>query len=105
MVNRNQYERVVGLIRIGIAEGARLVAGGRSGPDHLDHGFYVRPTVFADVTPDMTIAREEIFGPVLSILAYDDAEEAIAIANGTNYGLAAYVQGRDRDRRARWRGG
>ncbi len=98
VVNRTQYERVVGLIRTGIAEGARLVAGGLERPDHLDRGFYVRPTVFADVTPDMTIAREEIFGPVLSILAYDSEDDAVAIANGSRYGLAAYVQGRDRDR-------
>jgi aldehyde dehydrogenase (NAD+) len=98
VVNRNQFERVRGLIRTGIEEGARLVAGGPERPDDLPRGYYVRPTVFADVRPEMAIAREEIFGPVLSILAYDTEDEAVAIANGSNYGLAAYVQGRNRDR-------
>ena len=92
LVNRNQFERVQALIQKGIDEGARLVTGGAGRPDHLAGGYYVKPTVFADVTPDMTIAREEIFGPVLSMMPYDTEADAIAIANGTDYGLAAYVQ-------------
>jgi aldehyde dehydrogenase (NAD+) len=86
-----QYEKVERLIGTGIAEGATLAAGGLGRPEGLSRGYYVRPTVFAGVTPDMTIAREEIFGPVLSILSYDGEDEAVAIANGTPYGLGAYV--------------
>ncbi|MGI4859845.1 MAG: aldehyde dehydrogenase family protein [Janthinobacterium lividum] len=95
LVNRNQFDRVQTLVQRGIDEGATLVAGGVGRPDGIDKGFYVKPTVFADVTPDMTIAREEIFGPVLSMMPYDTEEEAVAIANGTDYGLAAYVQSGD----------
>ncbi|GBQ20617.1 aldehyde dehydrogenase [Gluconacetobacter sacchari DSM 12717] len=95
VVSQTQFDRIQRLIRIGIDEGATLAAGGPGRPDGLPVGYYVRPTVFGHVTPDMTIAREEIFGPVLSIIAYDDVEQAIAIANDTPYGLAAYVQGRD----------
>jgi len=95
LVNRNQFDRVQALIQKGIDEGARLVAGGTGRPAGLAKGFYVKPTVFADVTPDMSIAREEIFGPVLSIMAYDDEDHAVRIANGTEYGLAAYVQSGD----------
>ncbi|HTP65718.1 MAG TPA: aldehyde dehydrogenase family protein [Geobacteraceae bacterium] len=91
VVNARQWDRVQGLIRKGIEEGATLVAGGPGRPAGLERGYYVRPTVFADVTNDMTIAREEIFGPVLVIIGYDDVEDAIRIANDTNYGLAAYV--------------
>lgn len=98
LVNRNQFERVQMLIQKGIDEGARLVTGGTGKPSGLEQGYYVKPTVFSQVTPEMTIAREEIFGPVLSILAYDTEEEAIAIANGTEYGLAAYVQSGDIER-------
>lgn len=98
LVNRNQYERVQALIQSGIDEGARLVAGGTGRPDGLDRGYFVRPTVFADVAPDMRIAREEIFGPVLSIIPYANEDEAIAIANDSDYGLAAYVQCRDLNR-------
>ncbi|HVI86791.1 MAG TPA: aldehyde dehydrogenase family protein [Dongiaceae bacterium] len=94
MVSRKQYERVQGYIRKGIDEGARLLVGGEGHPDGLG-GFFVRPTVFSDVRNDMTIAREEIFGPVLSILTYRDEEEAIAIANDTSYGLSAYVLSSD----------
>lgn len=101
LVNRNQFERVQRLIQTGIDEGARLVAGGPGLPEGIRQGFYVRPTIFADVTPDMTIAREEIFGPVLSMMAYDDEDDAIAIANGTDYGLAAYVQSSDLNRARR----
>ena len=92
-----QNEKIQSLIRKGIEEGATLVAGGTGRPDGLDTGHYVKPTVFADVTPDMTIAREEIFGPVLVILGYDDLDHAIEIANDTDYGLAGYVSGEDLD--------
>ena len=98
LVNRNQFERVQVLIQKGIDEGARLVTGGTGRPDGLSKGYYVKPTIFADVTPGMTIAREEIFGPVLSIMGYDTEDEAIRIANGTDYGLAAYVQSADIER-------
>lgn len=98
VVNRSQFERVLRLIESGMDEGAKLVAGGPGRPEGLPEGFYVRPTVFSDVAPDMTIAQEEIFGPVLSIIPYGNEEEAIAIANGTFYGLAAYVQSADRER-------
>ena len=90
-----QFEKVQGLIASGLAEGARLVAGGPGRPDGLATGYFVKPTVFADVTPDMTIAREEIFGPVLCIIGYADIAEAIAAANATPYGLAGYVSGAD----------
>ncbi|CAB3771599.1 aldehyde dehydrogenase family protein [Paraburkholderia solisilvae] len=92
VVNRNQFVRVQSLIQAGIDEGARLVAGGTGLPEGLSKGWFVKPTVFADVAPDMTIAREEIFGPVLSMIPYDSDEEAIEIANGSVYGLSAYVQ-------------
>ncbi|BCQ29776.1 aldehyde dehydrogenase family protein (plasmid) [Caballeronia sp. NK8] len=95
MVSRKQWERVQRYIRIGIDEGARLIAGGAGRPDEIGAGWFVRPTVFSDVTNDMTIAREEIFGPVLSIIAYRDTEDAIAIANDTPYGLQAYVASSD----------
>ncbi len=91
VVSKLQYDKIQGLIEAGIAEGARLVAGGPGRPEHLNRGYYIRPTVFADVRNDMTIAREEIFGPVLSILPYTSEEEAIAIANDTVYGLSSYV--------------
>jgi aldehyde dehydrogenase (NAD+) len=96
VVSRLQWDKIQRLIATGIDEGARLAAGGPGRPQGLNHGHYVRPTVFADVTPDMTIAREEIFGPVLSIIPYDSVDDAIAIANDTVYGLAAYIQGTDR---------
>ncbi|HKK51494.1 MAG TPA: aldehyde dehydrogenase family protein, partial [Myxococcota bacterium] len=86
-----QWSKIQGLIQKGIDEGATLVTGGPGRPEGLERGFYVRPTVFAGVRNDMTIAREEIFGPVLSILPYVDEEEAIAIANDTPYGLSGYV--------------
>jgi aldehyde dehydrogenase (NAD+) len=90
MVSARQYERVQRYIRLGIEAGATLIAGGTGPPDGLG-GYFVRPTLFADVTNEMTIAREEIFGPVLCILTYRDEDEAVAIANDTNYGLASYV--------------
>ncbi|WP_454914787.1 aldehyde dehydrogenase family protein [Xanthobacter sediminis] len=95
IANRAQFEKVQELIARGIEEGAALAAGGTGRPEGLNRGYYVRPTVFSHVTPDMTIAQEEIFGPVLSVIGYEDVEEAIAIANGTPYGLAAYVQSPD----------
>ncbi|WP_030408055.1 aldehyde dehydrogenase family protein [Streptomyces albus] len=97
LVNAKQHERVTGYIRRGQEEGARLVAGGAEPPEGRERGHYVRPTVFADVTPEMTIAQEEIFGPVLSIMRYRDTEEALRIANGTVYGLAGAVWAADED--------
>lgn len=96
-----QFEKVQGLVRAGIDEGARLVTGGLGRPEPFNHGYYVRPTVFAGVTNDMRIAREEIFGPVLSILTYGSEDEAVELANDTVYGLAAYVQGEDFERTRR----
>ena len=93
IANKVQYEKILRMIEIGIEEGATLVAGGIEKPEGYEKGFYVKPTVFADVTNDMTIAKEEIFGPVLSIIKYETEEEAINIANDTEYGLAGYVQG------------
>ncbi|MEL7023306.1 MAG: aldehyde dehydrogenase family protein [Pseudomonadota bacterium] len=90
-----QFEKVQALIQIGIDEGATVVAGGTGRPDGIDKGFFVRPTVFTNVTNDMTIAREEIFGPVLCIIGYENEDQAIAIANDTPYGLAGYVQSSD----------
>ncbi|SIS63836.1 aldehyde dehydrogenase family protein [Phaeovulum vinaykumarii] len=95
VVSHAQYEKIQALIETGLAEGARLVAGGPGRPEALNRGYFVRPTVFADVTPHMTIAREEIFGPVLSILPFDTEDEAVAIANDTPYGLTNYAQTSD----------
>jgi aldehyde dehydrogenase (NAD+) len=92
VVSARQYKRIQGLIQSGIDEGALLVAGGTGRPEGLDRGWYVRPTVFAGVRNDMTIARQEIFGPVLAILPYDDLEQAVTMANDTPFGLAAFVQ-------------
>jgi aldehyde dehydrogenase (NAD+) len=91
VVNRTQWERIQSLIQKGIDEGATLVAGGPGRPEGIDKGFYVRPTIFADVTEDMTIAREEIFGPALVIMAAKDEADAVRLANDTPYGLAGYV--------------
>ena len=93
VVNRGQWDKIQGLIKKGIDEGATLVAGGPGLPEGVNKGFYVRPTIFADVTPDMTIAREEIFGPVLTIIGAKDEADAVQIANDTPYGLAGYVYG------------
>ena len=101
MVSQKQWERVQGYIGKGIAEGARVIAGGIGRPEGYSRGWLVRPTVFSDVRNDMVIAREEIFGPVLSIIAYDDDEDAIAIANDTPYGLQAYVLSADTARARR----
>ena len=101
VVSEVQWTKIQALIQKGIDEGARLVAGGVGRPEGLNRGYFVRPTVFADVTNDMTIAREEIFGPVLSIIPFDTEEEAVRIANDTPYGLTNYVQSSDGPRRAR----
>jgi aldehyde dehydrogenase (NAD+) len=98
VVSQRQWDRIQSLIRKGIAEGATLVVGGEDRSNGLKSGYYVRPTVFADVDNHMTIAREEIFGPVLCVIGYRDVEDAIRIANDTVYGLAAYVQSASNDR-------
>jgi len=98
VANKVQFEKIQQMIEIGIADGAQLVAGGLGKPVGLDVGYYVKPTVFTHVTNQMTIAREEIFGPVLTIIPYKDEADAVAIANDSPYGLAAYVQGRDPER-------
>jgi len=95
VVSQLQYDKIQNLIERGIAEGATLVAGGLGRPDGLNRGYYVRPTVFGNVEPEMAVSREEIFGPVLAVLSYADEDEAVAIANDTVYGLAAYVQSED----------
>ena len=92
LVSEAQFDKVQKMIQAGIDEGARLVSGGVGRPEGLNRGWFVRPTVFADCTPDMTIMREEIFGPVLAMMPFDTEEEAIGIANDTPYGLSAYVQ-------------
>ena len=97
VASRAQFDKIQRLIEAGLDEGARVVAGGPGRPEGLDTGYYVRPTVFADVRNDMTIAREEIFGPVLCILSYDSLDEAVAIGNDTEYGLYGYVSGADAD--------
>ena len=101
LVSEQQWNKVQDLIRKGIDEGATLAAGGTGRPEGLQKGWYARPTVFANVSNDMTIAREEIFGPVLSIIAYDDEDEAIEIANETPYGLSGYVSSGSLDRARR----
>ncbi|MFK4496016.1 aldehyde dehydrogenase (NAD+) [Bradyrhizobium japonicum] len=95
VVNRNQWEKIQRLIKVGIAEGATLVSGGIGRPEGLTKGFFVKPTVFANVKNDMTIAKEEIFGPVVSILGYESVDEAVQIGNDTEYGLAACIWGSD----------
>ncbi|MGV8987876.1 MAG: aldehyde dehydrogenase family protein [Cypionkella sp.] len=93
LISKPQFEKVQRLIQAGIDEGATLVCGGVGRPDGLNHGWYVKPTIFGDVTPEMTVSREEIFGPVLAILPYDDIDHAVEMANDTPYGLAAYIAG------------
>ncbi len=95
VVSEVQYDKIQALIASGIQDGATLVTGGRDRPDGLDRGYFVKPTVFGAVTPEMRIAREEIFGPVLSIMPFDSEEQAVEIANDTVYGLAGYVQSGD----------
>lgn len=101
VVSQMQFDKIQDLIQVGMDEGARLVAGGLGRPEGVNRGYYVRPTVFADVSNDMTIAQQEIFGPVLSILPFDTEDEAVAIANDTPYGLTNYVQSQDGARRNR----
>ena len=93
VVSELQFNKINALIEAGIKEGAELIAGGPGRPDGLEKGYYIKPTVFANVTNDMTIAREEVFGPVLTIIGYEDDAEAVAIANDTEYGLSGYVSG------------
>jgi acyl-CoA reductase-like NAD-dependent aldehyde dehydrogenase len=101
LVSDAQRERVRGYIRKGVEEGARVVAGGDEPPEGHETGYFVRPTVFSDVTPDMTIAQEEIFGPVLAIIPYDSEDDAVRIANDTIYGLAGGVWSGDSERAQR----
>jgi aldehyde dehydrogenase (NAD+) len=101
LVSKTQFEKVHNLILVGIKEGARLVAGGPGRPEGMDEGYFVKPTIFADVRNDMTIAREEIFGPVLCIIPYENEADAIRIANDTPYGLSGYVTSGDLDRARR----
>jgi aldehyde dehydrogenase (NAD+) len=102
IANRAGYEKVQALIQAGIEGGAKLLCGGLGRPEGLARGYFARPTIFSGVTPDMRIAREEIFGPVLSIMPYRDEAEAIAIANGTDYGLSSHLQSADRERAHRF---
>ena len=101
LVSEAQFNKVQNMIQAGIDEGARLVAGGVGRPEGMNRGWFVKPTVFADATADMTIIREEIFGPVLALMPFDSEEEAIALANDTPYGLAAYIQTGDKERAKR----
>lgn len=97
VISKLQWDKIQALIEAGIAEGAKLVCGGPGLPEGIDRGYYVRPTVFSEVSNDMTVAQQEIFGPVLVMIPYDSEEEAIRIANDTPYGLAGYVQSGDLD--------
>jgi aldehyde dehydrogenase (NAD+) len=101
MVSQKQYERVQSFIRRGIEEGAEVLVGGEGRPEGLEAGYFVKPTVFVNVNNDMTIAREEIFGPVLSVIAYESEDDAISIANDSRYGLHAAVIGADVQRARR----
>jgi aldehyde dehydrogenase (NAD+) len=97
VISKVQWDKIQGLIEAGIAEGAKVVCGGPGLPEGIESGYYVRPTIFSDVSNDMTVAQQEIFGPVLVMIPYDTEEEAIQIANDTPYGLAGYVQSGDLD--------
>ena len=101
LVSQMQFDKVQGLIETGINEGATLLAGGAGRPDGLNRGYYARPTVFTDVTPEMTIYKEEIFGPVLCLMPFDNEDDVIAMANDTPYGLTNYVQTEDTEKRRR----
>ena len=97
VISKVQWDKIQGLIEAGIAEGAKVVCGGPGLPEGIESGYYVRPTIFSDVSNGMTVAQQEIFGPVLVMIPYDTEEEAIQIANDTPYGLAGYVQSGDLD--------
>jgi aldehyde dehydrogenase (NAD+) len=101
MVSQRQYDRIQSYIRKGIEEGAEILRGGEGHPQGLDAGYFVKPTVFVNVRNDMAIAQEEIFGPVLCVIAYDSEEEAVRIANDSKYGLHAAVLGTDLKRARR----
>lgn len=98
LVNKKQFDTVQGYIEKGVDEGANLYSGGTGKPEGLEKGYYVKPTIFSDVDNSMTIAQEEIFGPVMSVITYKDLDEAIQIANDTKYGLAGYVMGEDKEK-------
>ena len=93
VVSESQYERIQALIERGISEGAKVIAGGLGKPEGLETGYYVKPTILGDVSNEMAIAREEIFGPVLVIIGYDDDDDAVRIANDSDFGLSGYVSG------------
>ena len=95
LANKAQFDRVQTMIQKGLDEGARCIVGGTGKPDHLPTGYFARPTVFSDVTTNMAIAQEEIFGPVICLIPYDSLDEAVLIANDTVYGLGAHVQSQD----------
>jgi aldehyde dehydrogenase (NAD+) len=101
VAGKKQYEAVLSLIRSGLAEGARLIAGGPDRPEGLTRGYFVKPTIFADVANSMRIAREEIFGPVLSMIPFKDEDDAVAIANNSDFGLSGYVSSADLERARR----
>ena len=101
MISETQYNKIQTLIKKGIDEGAKLVAGGPGKPPGLDKGYFVKPTVFADVNNNMEVARTEIFGPVLSVIPFETEEEAIEIANDTPYGLTNYIQTKDQEKARR----
>ncbi len=101
VVSKTQFDKIQKLIQTGIDEGANLIAGGMNRPENLNKGYFVRPTIFTDVTSDMTIYKEEIFGPVIALLPFDNEEEAIKIANDTSYGLTNYIQTNDKDKARR----
>jgi len=101
VVSKTQYDKIQGLIQSGIDEGATLTTGGLNRPDGFDKGYFVKPTIFTNVTNDMRIAKEEIFGPVLSIIPFETEEEAIAITNDTSYGLGNYLQTEDKEKAKR----
>lgn len=101
LVSKNQRDRVRSFIESGISDGARLLAGGPDAPPSFECGYYVRPTILSDVFPDMAVAREEIFGPVLSVMPVDSEDEAVEIANGTSYGLFGAVWSNDIERALR----
>ena len=96
VISETQYNKIQTLIKKGINEGAKLIAGGPGKPEGLEKGYFVKPTVFVDVNNEMEIARTEIFGPVLSVMSFENEEEAIKIANDTPYGLTNYIQTQDK---------